>query len=153
MRCGRGINVLLSLGFGLLCSSASVMSVLPAAAQSGAGITVTSAVPNELNPPFNAGPPSSGGAPAATPAQAAAFAWQEFIALTWPAGPQQGQYKQREAPSSTCKYGDSSPNCSLLVWETFRGKAEIFPGDGTPPSRLSGIERGERLGLRCAAPV
>jgi hypothetical protein len=33
-----------------------------------------------------------------TPYQAAAFAWQEFIALNWPAGPQEGKPNQREAP-------------------------------------------------------
>ncbi|HEY0327657.1 MAG TPA: hypothetical protein VGC77_01040 [Rhodopseudomonas sp.] len=101
-------------------------------------IVVSSNLPSELNPPFAAGPPSSGGAPAATPAQAAAFAWQEFIALNWPAGPQQGQNNQREAPSSSCKFGDPGSNCSLLVWETLRGKVEIFPGDGNPPPGYTG---------------
>jgi hypothetical protein len=49
-------------------------------------ITIGSAVPSELNP-------TGGGAPAATMQQAAAFAWQEFIALNWPAAPQTGQPK------------------------------------------------------------
>jgi hypothetical protein len=106
--------------------------------QASGTITINSTVPNELNPPFNPGPPSTGGAPAATPAQAADFAWQEFIALNWPAGPQQGLNGQRETPSSTCKFGDPSPNCGLLVWQTFRGKVEIFPGDGNPPPGYMG---------------
>src|SRR6185436_9296356 len=93
-------------------------------------------VPSELNPPYNPGPPMSGGAPAATPAQAAAFAWNEFIALNWPAGPQAGQSGQRDTPSSTCKFGD--PNCTgPTVWQTFRGKVETFPGTGNPPGYVN----------------
>jgi hypothetical protein len=119
-----------------------LLSALPAAlvvpadqqawAQATPDITIDPAVPSELNPPFDAGPPSSGGAPEATPEQAAAFAWQEFIALNWPAGPQEGQPGQRDTPSSTCRFGDPSPDCGLLVWETFRHKVEIFPGNGNP---------------------
>jgi hypothetical protein len=98
--------------------------------QSAPSIAVSASFPTELNPPFVAGPPSSGGAPAATPAQAAAFAWQEFIAANWPAGPQAGLPGQRDTPS-TNPFGD--PNYSgPLVWETFRHKVEIFPGNGNP---------------------
>jgi hypothetical protein len=105
--------------------------VRQAAGQTNPEITVTSSFPSELNPPFSPGPPASGGAPAATPAQAAAFAWREFIAANWPAGPQQSQRGQRDAPSSTYKFGD--PNYSgPLVWETFRSKVEIFPGNVSP---------------------
>ena len=63
----------------------------------------------------------SGGAPHATLQQAAAFAWQEFIALSWPA--KLGE-KRDEADQSQ-KFG-AAGNGSPLVWETFRGKAEIF---------------------------
>lgn len=115
----------------LLLSGLSVLAVamLPllsaqAVAQEGP-ITVTSAVPSELNP-------DGGGAPQATPAQAAAFAWQEFIALNWPAVPQKGQPGQRDTPSTTCLFGDKSSECNLLVWETYRHKVEIFPGNGNP---------------------
>lgn len=88
-------------------------------------ITITSTVPTELNP-------NSGGAPKATVEQAAAFAWQEFIALNWSAGPQQGKPGQRDTASSTCRFGD--PACTgPTVWETFRSKVEIFPGQGKPP--------------------
>jgi len=93
-------------------------------------ITITSTVPTELNQ-------SGGGAPAATMQQAAAFAWQEFIALNWPAVNQTGgvvnnmQVNQRDTSDNNCKFGD--PNCTgPLVWETFRGKVEIFPGKGNP---------------------
>src|SRR5437867_137953 len=64
-------------------------------------------VPSELNPPFAS--PQSGGAPNATPAQAAAFAWQEFIALNWPAMPQSGKQGQRDSPSNTCLFADANP--------------------------------------------
>ena len=87
-------------------------------------------VPSELNPPFINN--RSGGAPNATPAQAAAFAWQEFIALNWPATKQSGKEGQRDAPSAACHFGD--PSCTgPTVWETFRSKVEIFPGVGSPP--------------------
>jgi hypothetical protein len=121
-----------SIGLSILAGASYQLSIGQAAGQSGPAITISSSVPDELNPPFNAGPPSTGGAPAATPEQASAFAWQEFIALNWPAGPQAGQPGQRDTPSSTCKFGDPSPNCALLTWETFRGKVEIFPGNGSP---------------------
>lgn len=105
---------------------------LGASAPAGAiPITISSSVPNELNE-------SGGGAPKATMQQAAAFAWQEFIALNWPAVNQTGGVvnnafvKQRDVPDNNCKFGD--PNCNgPLVWETFRGKVEIFPGNGNPP--------------------
>lgn len=101
-----------------------------------APITVASVVPSELNPPFNPGPPATGGAPNATPAQAAVFAWNEFIALNWPAGPQQGKPGQRDTPSSTCRFGD--PACTgPTVWETFRGKVETFPGQNNPPGYVN----------------
>ena len=88
-------------------------------------ITISSAVPAELNP-------QNGGAPSATLQQAASFAWQEFIALNWPAVQQTGAANTRDTPDNNCAFGD--PNCSgLLVWETFRGKVEIFPGSGNPP--------------------
>lgn len=92
------------------------------------GLAITSTPPSELNP--------SGGGPAkATLQQAAEFAWNEFFAMNWPAGPQNGQPGQRDTPSSTCAFGDQSPSCAgPLVWQTFRGKAEIFPAIGQQPN-------------------
>jgi hypothetical protein len=52
-------------------------------------ISVGSTPPSELNP-------QGGGAPKATVDQAADFAWQEFIGLNWPAGPQNGLPLQRD---------------------------------------------------------
>jgi hypothetical protein len=105
------------------------LQALPAKGDSGPSITVSAEVPQELDPPFVDG---KGGAPEATPDQAAAFAWQEFIALSWPAGPQAGSRLQRDTPSADCLFGD--PQCTgPTVWETFRSKVEIFPGAGDPP--------------------
>jgi hypothetical protein len=93
--------------------------------------TISSTPPTELN--------AAGGGPAkATLQQAAEFAWEEFFALSWPAGPQNGQPSQRDTPSSTCALGDQSAACAgPLVWQTYRGKVEIFPGDGNPPPGYS----------------
>jgi hypothetical protein len=91
-------------------------------------ITIVSTPPSELNP-------QGGGAPKASFEQAAQFAWEEFIALNWPAGPQNGKPGQRDTPSSTCRFGD--PSCGgPVVWQTFRGKVEIFPGNHTPPDTM-----------------
>ena len=98
------------------------------ASAQGPDIVISQDVPKELN-----GPPSGGGAPTATPEQAAAFAWQEFIALSWPAAPQEGKLRQRDAASTRYKFGD--PNYTgPLVWQTFRAKVEIFPGKEGPAS-------------------
>jgi hypothetical protein len=73
-------------------------------------IDVSSALPSDIA--------VAGGAPAATLQQAAAFAWQEFVALNWPA-----TAGQRDVPDTGQKFGAST---GPLVWETFRGKVEIF---------------------------
>jgi hypothetical protein len=133
-----GVSIILAGFFGCQrapAPSPSTREVTTAPAPSGAvAITISSSVPSELNE-------SGGGAPKATMQQAAAFAWQEFIALNWPAVNQTGgvvnnaYVAQRDVPDNNCKFGD--PNCKdrPLVWETFRGKVEIFPGNlnGNPP--------------------
>ena len=88
-------------------------------------ITITPTLPAELNR-------AGGGAPNATLEQAAIFAWQEFIAAVWPAVEQNGQPNERDAPDANCRLGDQSAPCAgrPLVWETFRGKVELFPGSG-----------------------
>jgi hypothetical protein len=84
-------------------------------------INISYDVPNELNP-------SGGGASKATLQQAAAFAWQEFIALNWPAANQTGAANTRDMPDQGKKFGDQS---GPLVWQTYRGKVETFPGNGS----------------------
>jgi hypothetical protein len=74
-----------------------------------------------------------GGAQAATLEEAAAFAWQEFIALNWPAVAQTGAAGDRETPDTQTPFGTVDPTFGTpLVWETFRHKVEIYPGTGTP---------------------
>lgn len=67
--------------------------------------------------------------------QAAAFAWEEFIALNWAAVPQHGVVGSRGVANAKCVFGDlQSAGCAgPTVWETFRSKVEIYPGSGNPP--------------------
>jgi hypothetical protein len=143
MRKHRVLSSVLSVAGPVTVAILMPMSVPSSQAQTGPAITISPTVPDELNPPYNAGLPPTGGAAAATPGQAAAFAWQEFIALNWTAGPQAGQQNQRDTPS-TCHFGD--PTCTgPLVWETFRGKVEIFPGTGNAPG-YPGVPNDPSLG-------
>jgi hypothetical protein len=81
----------------------------PALALAQTAITIDPTLPSDI----------AGGAASATLQQSAAFAWQEFIALNWPA-----LAGQRDTPGPGQKFGAavSGP----LVWQTFRGKVEIF---------------------------
>lgn len=72
----------------------------------------------------------NGGAASASLRDAGVFAWQEFIALNWPAVPQTGQPNTRDQPDPSKPFGTTT---GPLVWHTFRHKAEIFPGMGQPP--------------------
>jgi hypothetical protein len=72
-----------------------------------------------------------GGSPNSSLRQAGIFAWQEFIALNWPAVPQTGALGTRDTPDLDRLFG-ASDQAGPLVWETFRHKSEIFPGIGDP---------------------
>ena len=119
-----------------LLLAGSIITVSAAAGLCQTSITISSDVPPDIK----------GGAPNATPEDAAAFAWNEFIALNWPAGPAQGPIVKRETPSESCRFGDPSSNCGLLVWETLRGKVEIFPGDNNPPHGYQGSDKSNSWG-------
>lgn len=95
-------------------------------------ITVNATLPSDIP-----------GAPNATLQQSAAFAWQEFIALNWPALP-----GQRDMADSSQKFGAGG---GLLVWETFRSKVEIFnlTKQGTPPGYTPG---GPDYGYKTSSP-
>lgn len=57
---------------------------------------------------------------------AAVFAWQEFIALNWPAADHKGVGSfTRDAPNTSEKFGDPTFT-DALVWHTFRSKVEIY---------------------------
>jgi hypothetical protein len=81
------------------------------------GITISPDVPADI----------PGGATAASLADAANFAWQEFIALNWPA-----MAGTRDTPDKSQLFGDPAYD-GPLVWHTYRHKVEIYPGQGTPP--------------------
>lgn len=82
-------------------------------------ITISRVVPTDI----------PGGAPGASLTAAAAFAWQEFIALNWPAVPQTGAPGTRDQADAGAKFG---VRAYPLAWHTYRGKVEIFPGTGNP---------------------
>jgi hypothetical protein len=95
----------------------------PHPVQAQVAITISHVVPEDI----------PGGAQTATLEDAAAFAWQEFIALNWPAVAQTGASGDRETPDTTKAFGEVDPTFGTpLVWETLRHKVEIFPGTGSP---------------------
>ncbi|PMS12195.1 hypothetical protein C0Z17_11535 [Trinickia caryophylli] len=87
-------------------------------------ITICSAFPDDI--------PGENGAQGASLQDAAKFAWQEFIALNWPA-----MAGVRDMPDDQEKFG--APTYSgPLVWHTFRGKVEIYPGMYAPGDKYFG---------------
>lgn len=91
------------------CAVLALSICLPAGFAHAQTITISSSFPADI----------PGGAPAATLQQSAEFAWQEFIALNWPA-----LAGQRDMPDNAQYFGATSS--SPLVWQTFRSKVEIF---------------------------
>lgn len=96
-------------------------------------------------PPISSQLPSDipGGAGNATITDAALFAWQEFIALNWPASPSGvSGSNTRGNPDNTKRFGDDSSGPDQanqpVVWETYRSKVETFPGVGDPPGYSNG---------------
>lgn len=86
---------------------------------------------------FGPTPPSDIANPA-DPVQAATFAWQEFIALTWPARPNpaiasSGYFRGQPDPGATS--GSTGPG-GVTVWETFHHRAELYPGYANPTGNL-----------------
>jgi hypothetical protein len=106
---------------------ALALGALPAAAQTPPlpVVTVSPVLPTDI----------PGGAPNATLQQAAVFAWQEFIALNWPAVKQEGKPGNRETADTDKWFSDPKYTSAghPLVWHTYRGKVETFPGYGLPP--------------------
>jgi len=107
-------------------AAAKPQAVLGARALATPAVTVTLPPPGQP-PVFPADTPVP--APTASLTQAATFAWQEFIAATWPAQ-LAGTTFNRDVPDPNGIYGATAgtPTGAPLVWETFRHKVEIFPG-------------------------
>ncbi len=66
----------------------------------------------------------------ASPQDLAIFAWQEFVALNWPAL-DPATTGMRGRPDPTKQFTDANPG--LTVWQTYRHKNEQFPGDKSSP--------------------
>lgn len=81
-------------------------------------IIISPNVPLDLNDPSNL-------------EQAANFAWNEFIALTWPAKAQGPVDFPRGQPLENGKYGEAGPT-GQVVWETYRHRVEMYPGVSNP---------------------
>lgn len=79
--------------------------------------------------PYDLPNPDSSGQNTLT--EAGVFAWQQFIAHTWPAKPQHGAVGSRDEADPIRRYGQKGET-GQVVWETFRHKSEIFPGLGDP---------------------
>ncbi|MDR0240751.1 MAG: hypothetical protein LBJ65_04020 [Burkholderia sp.] len=84
-------------------------------------IEISSSLPKDLN---------NSDAPHATLQQAATFAWNQFIALNWPALAKDTNNQKRDYPDTSLPFGDPQYK-DPLVWHTFRGKVEIFPTDNS----------------------
>lgn len=78
-----------------------------------------------------------GGAPNADRPTAARFAWQQFIALNWPAR-NGGAVRGKPDEGSLFIARNGVP----LVWETFRSKVEIYPPGGSATVTPHGYEKG-----------
>jgi hypothetical protein len=136
----RPLSVCLRLGAGA-CLLAAVAAAGPAGpttpSPAGPVITISPVVPADI----------PGGAAKASLTQAAAFAWQEFIALNWPAVAQDGGRGQRGTADAQLRFG-AAGGAGPLVWETYRSKVEIFPGAGYPPGYNPAVaQKGKYFGF------
>ena len=138
-----GVSVAVSLG--TLHSDAATKHAPAKTSKSRkmAGVTVPKAT--VTFPAISSQLPSDipGGAGNATITTAALFAWQEFIALNWPAVQQTGVVGSdtRGVPDNSKKFGDDSSGSKQanqpVVWETYRSKVETFPGINSPPGYVN----------------
>ncbi|TSD86775.1 hypothetical protein FFK22_020865 [Mycobacterium sp. KBS0706] len=118
-----------SLASRLVAAGCSAVAVL-------SGAPPVQAQPLQISPTLP--PDISSGAPTATLTEASNFAWQEFIALNWPAAQLNGVV-QRGQPDIGAKFGQAG--ATPLVWESYRQKVEIFPGansEAVPPHGVNG---------------
>ena len=114
----------------LACRQETAAPEKPAPASTSsvaAGITITPILPEDI----------PGGAPNADLRTAAQFAWQQFIALNWPA---RNGGAVRGHPDERALFTDR-PGVPL-VWETFRSKVEIYPPGGSDTITPHGYAKG-----------
>jgi hypothetical protein len=115
------IVIVIALIFVLIRATSN--SQTNSASSGQATITVSPTVPSDITSPINL-------------QSAAQFAWQEFIALNWPAVQQTGALNNRDNADASKKFGDSG-YAGPLVWHTYRSKVEIYPGTGNPPGYVN----------------
>src|ERR1700760_1367509 len=115
----KKIWVIASVGciiFYVACTSSSSKKSFSATAPT---ISFSSTVPKDIPNP-------------ADPQQAAQFAWQEFVALTWPAkanpSPSPGNSPYFRGQASTTDSLGSTGSGGVVVWETFYHRDELYPG-------------------------
>lgn len=94
-------------------------------------VAPSAAVKIKISPEKPTDLPALGSRKQHTLTEAAVFAWQQFIAHTWPAKAQNGALNSRDQPDAALRYGQKGPT-GQVVWETFRHKVELFPGKGDP---------------------
>jgi hypothetical protein len=123
MNARRLVPVCAALLF-LACRSEKAVSPQPVRQSA---ITITPALPTDI----------PGGAPNADLTTAARFAWQQFIALNWPAD-RGGAVRGKPDEQSLFAANPGVP----LVWETFRSKVEIYPPGGTAATPPHGFAQG-----------
>lgn len=134
------VVILAGAGIGIVASSAVSLSATAKHPAKAAKMTAkkpvktaTAAFPTPLSSTIPGDIP--GGAQSATLTAAATFAWQEFIALNWPAADQTGALNTRGVANASQNFGTDAAS-QPVVWETLRSKVETFPGVGNPPGYI-----------------
>ena len=106
-----------------LVAALTLLTALGASAQMPPPPTKLSSV---MPPDAPANPPFSFGAIAAFQRKLDIFAWQEFIAMNWPAA--------RPGIPSQKSIGGNVTGDNGTVWETYISPSQVFqPGAKTPP--------------------
>ncbi|HEV7238543.1 MAG TPA: hypothetical protein VGQ36_04820 [Thermoanaerobaculia bacterium] len=120
------LRLLLSFSLVLLVLLVSVDRAQDLAPVTSPPISISPVVPDDV----------PGGAAQADLRTGARFAWQQFIALNWPAS-EEG----RDTPDVQRKFGEVGKR-THMVWETFRSKVEIYPGNGDADHGPHGSNKG-----------
>jgi len=98
-----------------LCHDGAEIPLPPVCGQPVPGPRISCDVPRDVSPDANGN---------VAQRQFDVFSWQEFIALNWPASPQ-----QRGVPDRTKPIGAPGPR----VWETWKETSEVYLPDGRKP--------------------
>jgi hypothetical protein len=101
------VRVGTSLALGLLSIALLLAPATRTDSQAQLAVTISPQVPSDIPAPI-------------TPQSAAIFAWQEFIALNWPAVAQTGALNTRDVPNTGAKFGDPGYT-GPLVWPSRTG--------------------------------